>query len=112
MDEIKKLIIDVILKAVMAKLVTAIPFLGMPFLGPLVGFFVGKLLNMVGDELALMVEFKVIDIKVGKEVKGYEEAVLELKTELDKPIKDEVKINEAKDRFKEKLRDLIDMRPK
>lgn len=105
---IKKLLVEVVMKAVMARIVAAVPFLGFPIIGPIFSLIMGKVFNMVGDELVLMIKLKQIELKVGKENDEYKEAVNNLKIEVEKPEQDQQKINEAKEKAREALKKLID----
>ena len=100
------------MKAVLARLVAAIPFLGMPIIGPIVGMLLGKVFNLIGDELILMIKFKQIDIRVGKEDAAYTEAKKKLEEELAKPRKDEAQIEAAKLELKKNFQRLIDFNSK
>lgn len=98
---------DIILKAVMARVVTALPFLALPFLNPLVKYVVEKLLKVIYEEATFHVAFFTIKQQVEQEQKQYEEAVLKLKQAMAK--QDEKEIQHAAQLLKEKLAQLINL---
>lgn len=106
---VKSIVIDVVMKAVLARIVMAIPFLGMPIIGPIFGFLLGKVFTLVAEELTKMVENKVIDIKVGGQKDKYDEAVNNLKVVVESPDKTPEQIEAAKNEFKKRLQDLISL---
>ena len=114
-DLVRKAIMDAILKVVMGRIIAALPFLSIPIIGPIlapiIGYFVGKILNLVADELILMINMKVIEIRVSGEVKDYEKTVDELKVELAKPVPDEEALRAAKEKLKKSLHDLVNFGP-
>lgn len=116
---VKRLIYEVVVKAVIAKAVAALPFLGYPVIGPIFAFFVTKFADLVYEELARVVTFAVIDFQVERERAAFEEAAGKLKDTLATPPEHydggpeekEKKINEQKEEFKRRLADLIRLRP-
>lgn len=111
-DEIvKKILIDVVMKVVLARIVAAIPFLGAPIIGPIVAALLGKLFNVIGDELVLMIKLKQIEIKVGKEDAAYTESKNKLEEVLNNPQKSEAEIEAAKEQLKKDFQRLINFNP-
>lgn len=106
-EVIHNLLFDVVLKAVMARLVQAIPFLGFPIINPLVGFLLGKLVGIFYEELSRFVSFKLIDFKTEKQKNEYNESVEVLKKAVES--QDEESIKRAKEEMRAKLRDLVSL---
>ena len=116
MDSVKvvrDLIFSAVLKAIMGRLVVAIPFLGLPIIGPLASLVIGKILSIAFDELQLIVEFKLIAADVAGQKEDYDKAVSDLKVVLDKPkeLQDAAEIEKAKEALKAKLRELVNFKP-
>lgn len=104
---IKKAIYDYAKSAIMKALVTKLPFLGWAWLNPIVGFFLGKLMDIVYEHVYRAVSFAIIDIKVNAQKEAYDQAVVQLQEVLAKEQATEKEIEDAKKEFKEKFRDLI-----
>lgn len=102
---VKNLVLEVAVKAAIKRLFIAIPWLGIPVVSQIVSYFAMKLAEFLYDEMALAISFAIIDIKVDLQADAYKAASQELKNAVDS--QDEVKINEAKQKFKNSLRDLI-----
>lgn len=110
---VRSLIFDVVVKNVIKRLITAVPFLAFPGIGCLVSLVVNKLTGIVFDELSLMIEFKMIENKVGEQKDAYDKAVNDLKTILDKPVEEQksADISLAKEELKKRLKDLVNFNP-
>lgn len=108
-DAIKKLLVQFIMKYVVTAL---IPMLANPLLGGIAAFILRKLVDFVGEELALMLALKKIDITVKNQDAQYTEAKNKLHEEISKPVEeqDKDKINAATEEFKKNFQRLVDMR--
>lgn len=104
---IKKILIEVVMKTILSRIVSAVPFLGYPIIGPIFSMLFGKLFNMIGDELVLMVKLKQIEIRVGKEDASYTESKKKLEEVLNKPEKSEAEIEAAKEELKKNFQRLV-----
>ena len=104
---VKKLIFDVAVEAVIAK-VTALPFFSIPVIGPFVGFIVGniifKIADAIFDAIARSVAYFVIDFKTEADRAAYQTAADALKESLSQSPEE---IERAKADFKDRLRKLI-----
>lgn len=78
-DMIKGVVFDVIVKKVIARAVTALPFLGVPPFSWVFGYAVNKIATMFYEELARRVTFALIDAQVEGQRQAYDEAVGKLK---------------------------------
>lgn len=112
---IKELITEVVVKAVVKKLVTAVPFFGLPIVNPIVSFFVMKVAKILYDEMSLSLSYTMIDSKVNQQTKDYDMAVLNLKYAIDIPVtsydggevEKQTEIEFRKTEFRNKLSSLI-----
>lgn len=102
---VKDLVLEIAVKAALKRLFIAVPWLGIPVVSQIVSYIAMKLAEFLYDELAMAISFAVIDFKTEKQAEAHKEASQELKSALES--QDEVKINEAKQKFKDSLRDLI-----
>lgn len=100
-DIVELLVFDVLLDRVVSRILTAVPFFGLPVIKQITLFAISKLLRVFYDEAKLYQTFLKIDAKVDKEVKEVVEATEVLKENEDDP--------DAQENFKEKFRKLIDM---
>ncbi len=107
------LIKDVILKALLKKLVASASFLGWPIIGPFVEMLLGWLADFLQDKVVYLIDNKIIEMKVGSQNKEYKEAATKLEIELSKPEgeQDAAKTEQAKQEFKDSLSKLINMGP-
>lgn len=104
-EVIKDLVRDVLVKAAIKKLIAVAPLFGLPVLNPLTVYLVGKLFEVIYDEVAMIIALTKIDIDVQHEKEAYEKAAEELKKKLE--TQDEESIQKAKEEFKRRLGDLI-----
>jgi hypothetical protein len=104
---IKNILIEVALKVAIAQIIIAVPFLGFPIINPVFIFIAEKLVLRVFAELARVVNFEIIDIRIESERKNYEEAVSKLRTVLTTPEVPNDQIEKAKEEFRNRLHDLI-----
>lgn len=102
---LKSLIREFLVKRAITKLVAALPFLGLPVLNPLTAYLVGKLFEVIYDEVAMIVALTKIEIDVSHDRDAYVKATEELKKQLES--QDEESIRIAKEEFKRRLGDLI-----
>lgn len=106
-DILKGLLKDVIIKNVLARLVTMLPFLGWPIIGPIVAHFVSKFALIFFDEMSLVVAFKVIDGQIGKEKDEYSAATEQLKSVISVAETPAEEIERAKERVRHALNGLV-----
>lgn len=78
-DAISKLIKNVVLKAVIAALISAVPFLGIPGINLITTWLVMKIGGLVIETLQKFIDFKIIDWKTDAENAAYQNAVAALK---------------------------------
>jgi hypothetical protein len=90
----------------MKALITKLPFLGWAWLNPIVGFFLGKLMDIIYEHVYRAVSFTIIDIQVNAQKEAYDQAVTQLKEVLSKQATDK-EIEDAKEEFKKNFHDLI-----
>lgn len=100
---IKSLIFDVVVRVVIQTSMAALPILGWPVIAPLFGWVVIKIATLIYDELSKHVQFLLIDIQTEQQKQAYDKATTELKTAIDSG----TNVDEAKEKFKNSLRDLI-----
>lgn len=105
----KKLLYEVVLTAVIKKLVTAVPLLGTSFFMPIVNFIVFKIADRVWEEASLMGAFLFIDFKTASQRANYEHATNELKDVLALPESEQNEeiIKQAKEEYKRRLAALV-----
>lgn len=113
-EVIHSLIFDVALKAVLEKIVIAVPFLGYPVIRPVFALIVNKLFELLYEELSTFVQFEVIDFQNAEKNKEYQNAVQDLKDKLTIPAahwptekERQDAIDQSKAKFKETLRNLV-----
>ena len=104
-EEASRIFFEVITKAVIKKIVTAVPFLGLPVIGNLFSLIVFKLAEKFWDEAKLYGSLLKIEFKVERQRVEYEEATEKLKQTLS--VDDEEEKKKARDEYREKLRNLI-----
>lgn len=75
---IKDIIFDVLLKRVIEKVVTRIPFFAIPLINPIFIFVATKLLRLIYAEGEMHLAFTKIDVKINNEVLRYAKAKEEL----------------------------------
>lgn len=102
----KKLLHDVVIKAVIEQIVTAIPLLGSAFFNPIVTFIITKIATLVYKHAALLGGLFVIDLKEERKQKAYDEATIEFKNVMTRESTPE-EIQKAKDEYKKRLADLV-----
>jgi hypothetical protein len=102
---VKGLIFEVALRAVVARLILVVPFLGWPVINPVFVFILSKIAGLLFDEMAKVVSFGIIELQVDHQRKTYEESVDKLKLALTAGDPDAIK--QAKEEFKNRLGDLI-----
>lgn len=104
---IRSIYIEQIAKAVISKIIIAVPFLGLPVINQIFTAVFYKVAKMAYDEIEeLAVIFK-IEFKVEGQKEEYEQATENLRNVLKFPDKTAEEIKRAKDEYKKKLRDLI-----
>lgn len=108
---IKSLILDVVLKAAIRQIIAAVPFLSWPVINPLVTYLITKVATVLYDHMALYISFQLIDFKTDQEQKAYTKAVEELKAAHAAPNATEKQLNDAKEKFRRNLGDLIRFKP-
>lgn len=108
---IKSLIFEVVLTAAISKAITYLPFLAWPVVNPIFVYLVEKIGTMIYVELERAVAFEIIDYRTEAEKEAYDQAAERLKNELEHPIPDPDRIETAKEVMRDKLRDLIRLRP-
>lgn len=111
---IHSVVFDVALKAAFTRIISLVPFLGFPVISPVFIFVTTKLASILYEEIALLVQFKLIDFQTESHNNHYQEAVKQLQTQLNFPKehwpteKDrEVEVEKAKAEFKRTLHDLV-----
>lgn len=111
---IKKLILEVVIKAAIAGAIAAFPFLGLPFISPIVGAIFGYVGNLIADQLIKIAGDLKIDIQVEGENFEYKNAEKGIKDALAVPQSDperEKKLEAAKQEYKKRLSQLIKTSP-
>lgn len=111
-DILKKLIFDVVVGAVLSSIVSAVPILGLPVISTIVTSLLMKVAWMLFEQTSRLINFQIIEWKDEATQRAYEAAVADLKSLHDDPMADEESIENAKQKFKDTLRDLIKLSPK
>lgn len=106
---IEKIVFETIVKAVIKRIVAALPILGVPVIGPIFSFIVFRLADRIWEEIKIHSAFIYIEMKTDYERDSYDNAVNELKTVLEdeRTKEDQEAINEAKEEFKKRLARLV-----
>jgi hypothetical protein len=102
-------VFDVALKAVITRIVAAVPFLGFPVINPVFVYIITKLAGVIYEEISRVVAFSIIDHTVDQERQKYDDAVNQLKDAV--KTGDQNDIEKAKAEFKERLKNLVRIRP-
>lgn len=103
---IKSIFFEQIVKAVISKIIIAVPFLGWPIINQIFTGLVYKLAKMFIKEMETLSVFIKIDFEVDGQRREYEKATEEMKEALKNPQSYE-NLQKAKDEYREKLRNLI-----
>lgn len=74
-NNLKQAAISMGRKLVLEYIKSKIPFLGNIFFGPIVGFFIGKVLEIAFEKTELGLFFLFIDMRVGEQAKQFQAAV-------------------------------------
>lgn len=82
-DAGKHLLVSQIKKRVLGIIFSKLPFLGVPIVGPIVGYFVGKVMVWLWDAGILQARAGHVIIKVDGQVEGYLEDLEKWKKEAD-----------------------------
>ena len=109
-DIAKKIIFDLVVKKAIQRVILAVPFFGLPVVNPVFVYVAQKLFVALYDELEFQGELLLIGLKTEHEKKKYDEAVNEFKTSIEQGKSDE-EINRAHEEFKNRLRDLVRLKP-
>jgi len=102
----RKLVFDFLVKKAIARAVLAVPFLGLPFIGPFFAWVFTKGAELLYTELELGFDLYIIDARVQHNREAYDQAVKDLGTVLKNGASDEEK-QLAKEEFKARLGSLI-----
>ena len=102
---IKGLIFDVVLKALINRIILKAPYLALPVINPVFIFVMTKLTGLIYDEICSRVSLVMIDFKVESERLAYQNAVEYLKFAQVK--NDPETIKKAEQTFRDTLADLI-----
>lgn len=110
---IKDIFFSVVLKAALAEITAAIPWLAWPVIGPIFGIIFAWIGGKIFDVLETSAAFTLIDFKTEAQKTAYENAANELKATLAKPPEEQNpdEIAKAKQAFKDKLSALIKLNP-
>lgn len=106
-DALQELIKKTVVKAVIAKAVAALPFLGWWGINPIFGFLVGKLFDLAYDEIETGVRFIIIDLDSKARAKAAVEAKDELKRLLKEKGISDAETRQAEQEFDRRYDDLI-----
>lgn len=104
------LIRDIAIKALVKRILIAVPFFANPILGPIITYVVTKVSEKFFTELYYHGIIMSVNFKVDSEVKNYKKAVSKFKQVTNNPMESEENKQKAIDEFKKSLSDLIDMR--
>lgn len=85
-----------------------VPVLAAPVIKQVFEFVVRKFMEVLYQETEKETSMLIIDLKVNRQAKEYTEAVTELKTAIQS--QDEKRIQDEKEKFKARLRDLISLK--
>lgn len=102
---LKKAIYDLALKAAITRLIYTAPWLALPVIHPVFVFIMTKLAGLLYEEMALRVDFSVIDFETEQERRQYEAAVAELMKLSANPTPEE--LERAREEIRRRLADLI-----
>jgi len=80
-DSIKQILLSQVKKRVLGIIISKLPFLGYPIIGPIVGFFVGQIVEKLLDEGILQARSGYVIFKVDRQVDKYLETLDEWKKE-------------------------------
>ena len=105
---IEEIIFGVVFDLVFAKMLTAVPWVGLPVVKQVVQFVLRKILQVIYNELEQEIALLVIDARVKAEVASYEAAIVALRDEMAQIGMDNAEqLEKAKAEFRERLRALI-----
>jgi len=107
-DIAKKLMFDTLIQTAIKKVISAVPFFGLPVINPIFIFAAEKLYSYLYDELEQEGTLLMIGIRTERQREHYEEAVVVLQTALNQGQTDE-QIKLAREEFKKRLKDLINL---
>lgn len=109
-DMAKKIIFDLVVKKAIAKVILAVPFLGLPVVNPVFVYVAQKLFTALYNEIEFEGELLMIGIKTDFQDKKYKEATTALGQAIKQGKTDE-ELQKAHDEFKKRLHDLISLKP-
>lgn len=108
---VKTAIYDYAKKAIIQAIISKLPWLFAGFLGnfmtPIVGFFVGKILDMVYEHVWRAISFAITDLQMDIQKKAYDAATEQLRGILEKENASKEDIERAKQEFKDKFHDIV-----
>jgi predicted Zn-dependent peptidase len=107
-DLAKKLLFETLIQNAIKKVILAVPFFGLPVVNPLFIFVAEKLYSYLYDELEQEGTLLMIGIRTENQKVKYEESVKELEAAINQGQTDE-QINLAREEFKKRLKDLINL---
>jgi len=105
-DLVKKLIFEVVVREVLKKIFLAAPFLTWPIVNPLFIWGFTWAAGKIYDEMALVVSFQVIALKIDEQVRKYDAVVKEIVASQEKDVLDE----KTREEYRRRLADLIRLR--
>ena len=108
--QVAKSTYDVTIQAVIQIVKTYLPFLRTPVISQIVDFVITKFMNLLYKEGQKNAALLIIDLNVDKQSEEYKQASSDLANAINSgKTKDEIEAERQK--FKDRLRDLINMRP-
>lgn len=99
----------VVLKAVVDKIIVAVPFLAWPVINPVFMFILTQFVTLFYNEMEKVVNFSIIDIQIGIQKQEYDNAVNQIQGVLAKPQATPEEIEKAKNDFKNSLSTIVHM---
>lgn len=106
-EVLKKLLFEVVVPEVARRLISALPFLGLPVVNPILGMLLGWVAGEVFEVLSTFVDFRKIDLKNNEANERYKEAVRQLQDAQESPHLSEEGKKLARETFKNRFRELI-----
>lgn len=108
-NEIKKLIMEVVVNNAIKAAKAAVPFLNWPVLNQLFTSLVQWTASLIYDEMAQNYALIAIDLKTESQKQEYKEAVSKLETIISKPKEEQnaEEVEKARQEFKKRLQELI-----
>jgi len=107
-DLVKSLVFEVVVSQVLSKILLAAPFLAWPIVNPIFVLGFKWVAGKIYDEMALVISFQMIALKTDEQVRKYGAVVKEIQAIQERK---EALSEEKRKEYRERLADLIRLRP-